>query len=119
MINPICDYCKKELNEFGAILLSPPNGVIVSKFHTCKDCYEKLKPNNLDSEPVAPIDKTLNAEEYFIEMGAFLDNDCVFRTMESFANLRVEQAKEEWEKEKFEYAADQVGKAIQVMANKR
>ena len=24
-INPICDKCKQELNDFGAIVLSPPN----------------------------------------------------------------------------------------------
>jgi hypothetical protein len=39
-INPACDKCKKELTEFGAILLSPPdkdNKVV--KFHICKDCY--------------------------------------------------------------------------------
>lgn len=44
MINPICDYCKKELEDFGAILLSPPTGLIVKKFHVCQTCYEKIKP---------------------------------------------------------------------------
>lgn len=42
-ISPTCDRCKKELTEFGAILLSPPdkdNKVI--KFHICKACYELL-----------------------------------------------------------------------------
>ena len=42
-IKPICDACKKELVEFGAILLSPPDQQRkVIKFHICKDCYQKL-----------------------------------------------------------------------------
>jgi hypothetical protein len=42
-IKPICDKCGKELNDFGAILLSPPNeeGKVL-KLHLCKDCYEKI-----------------------------------------------------------------------------
>lgn len=43
VINPICDKCKKELNDFGAILLSPPQGHDIKKFHICKECYEKIK----------------------------------------------------------------------------
>lgn len=46
MINPICDYCKNELEDFGAILLSPPNKLIVKKFHVCLTCYEKIKPKD-------------------------------------------------------------------------
>jgi hypothetical protein len=43
MIKPTCDICKKELEEFGAILLSPPNeSGMVKKFHICKECYEKM-----------------------------------------------------------------------------
>jgi hypothetical protein len=43
-INPICDKCKKELREFGAILLSPPDFENkVKKFHICKECYTKLE----------------------------------------------------------------------------
>ena len=42
-IKPICDICKKKLNEFGAILLSPPDEQnSVKKFHICKECYNKL-----------------------------------------------------------------------------
>jgi hypothetical protein len=44
MLKPICDYCKKELTDFGAILLSPPDGLIVKKYHICLCCYEKIKP---------------------------------------------------------------------------
>ncbi|MDP3991108.1 MAG: hypothetical protein Q8P63_02320 [Candidatus Nealsonbacteria bacterium] len=38
-IKPKCDKCKKELKEFGGILLSPPKKNIVKKFHLCKKCY--------------------------------------------------------------------------------
>ena len=41
-INPICDKCKKELDDFGAILFGPPEGQDVKKFHICKECYEKI-----------------------------------------------------------------------------
>lgn len=43
MINPKCEKCGKELQEFGAILLSPPNiSNMVVKYHICRDCYEKI-----------------------------------------------------------------------------
>ena len=43
MIKPICDFCKKELKEFGALLFSPPdNDNKVRKFHLCKECFRKL-----------------------------------------------------------------------------
>lgn len=41
-IKPKCDFCKKELNKFGAILLSPPNKNKVKKFHICLSCYKKV-----------------------------------------------------------------------------
>ena len=42
-IQPQCDKCKKELTEFGAILLSPPDVKnMVRKFHLCKECYQKM-----------------------------------------------------------------------------
>jgi hypothetical protein len=42
-INPECDKCRNELNEFGGILLSPPDADNkVRKFHICKKCYEEL-----------------------------------------------------------------------------
>ena len=42
-INPICDMCKKELDDFGALLLSPPDqSGMVRKFHICKSCYKKM-----------------------------------------------------------------------------
>ena len=43
-IRPQCDKCKKELKEFGAILLSPPGKKnLVRKFHLCKKCYRQIK----------------------------------------------------------------------------
>jgi len=42
-ISPTCDKCKKELTEFGAILLSPPDKENkIRKFHICKECYKKM-----------------------------------------------------------------------------
>jgi hypothetical protein len=42
-IKPVCDKCKKELNDFGAILLSPPDSFNkVEKFHICKGCYAEI-----------------------------------------------------------------------------
>lgn len=42
-IKPICDFCKQELNEFGAILLSPPDEKSnVKKYHVCKKCYQEI-----------------------------------------------------------------------------
>lgn len=42
-IKPNCDKCKKELMDFGAILLGPPNeDNEVKKFHVCKDCYQDI-----------------------------------------------------------------------------
>lgn len=42
-IKPKCDKCKKELKEFGAILLSPPKKNMVKKFHLCRKCYREIK----------------------------------------------------------------------------
>ena len=42
-IKPTCNKCKKELEDFGGILLSPPDSdEMVKKYHLCKECYEKL-----------------------------------------------------------------------------
>jgi hypothetical protein len=42
-IKPICDKCHKELDDFGAIILSPPNEHSeVKKLHICKTCYEEI-----------------------------------------------------------------------------
>ena len=42
-IKPICDKCQKELDEPGAILLSPPNEKgQVQKFHLCLRCYGEV-----------------------------------------------------------------------------
>ena len=42
MIKPICYKCKDELDDFGAIILSPPffgNRDCVQKVHICVKCY--------------------------------------------------------------------------------
>ena len=40
MIKPICSLCKKELDDFGGIILSPPDdNHKVEKYHICKLCY--------------------------------------------------------------------------------
>jgi len=42
MISPKCDICKEELNEYGALMFSPPDEEgNVKKFHICKNCYVK------------------------------------------------------------------------------
>jgi len=42
-IRPTCERCKKELKEFGAILLSPPDKKnLVKKYHLCQKCYAEL-----------------------------------------------------------------------------
>lgn len=40
MISPECVKCKEELDDFGAIMLGPPdlNGK-VPKFHVCRSCH--------------------------------------------------------------------------------
>jgi hypothetical protein len=43
MIKPICDKCKNELNELGAILFSPPDAAgLVKKIHLCVKCYNEV-----------------------------------------------------------------------------
>ncbi len=44
-MKPICDICKKELEDFGGILFSPPDeNNKVEKYHLClcKACYEEI-----------------------------------------------------------------------------
>lgn len=41
-IVPVCDMCKRELNEYGALLFSPPEKNMVKKMHLCRDCYNKI-----------------------------------------------------------------------------
>ncbi len=44
MISPKCDVCKEELNDYGALMFSPPDEEgNVKKFHICQNCYLKLK----------------------------------------------------------------------------
>ena len=42
-INPHCDFCKKELKQFGALLFSPPNKKgVTKKLHVCTHCYKEI-----------------------------------------------------------------------------
>jgi len=41
-IRPECNKCLQELEEPGAIILSPPDGALVQKFHLCATCYGEL-----------------------------------------------------------------------------
>lgn len=41
-IKPKCDSCGVELEEYGAILLGPPDeNDMAKKYHLCVGCYEK------------------------------------------------------------------------------
>lgn len=41
MTKPICNKCRKELKEFGALVFSPPakSTGMVFKIHLCIDCW--------------------------------------------------------------------------------
>ncbi len=42
-IQPRCDFCGKELVDFGALLFSAPDAnSMVLKDHVCKACYAKV-----------------------------------------------------------------------------
>lgn len=48
MIKINCDICKKELDDFGALIFSPPFSdsiqMSVDKYHVCYKCFrEKIK----------------------------------------------------------------------------
>ncbi len=56
-IKPICDICKKELEEFGAILLGPPDKWNkVEKFHLCIECYKPIR-NKIDNKYCILVNK--------------------------------------------------------------
>ncbi len=47
-ISPICDFCKKELTDFGGLVFSPPENTEtgnsqVEKLHVCKVCYQGMR----------------------------------------------------------------------------
>ncbi len=42
-INPKCDKCRKELDDLGGLLFSPPDSESnVKKIHLCKECYNSV-----------------------------------------------------------------------------
>ena len=47
MINPKCDFCGSEFEDYGALLFSPPDSESKTiKNHVCQKCYDKIKPKN-------------------------------------------------------------------------
>jgi hypothetical protein len=43
-IKPLCDKCGGELNDFGGLILSPPDSKNrVKKYHLCKGCFNLLE----------------------------------------------------------------------------
>ncbi len=61
-IKPKCDHCIKELVDYGAILLSPPdqkNKVV--KFHICKACYKIM------SDELKSVRKFFQKKKYFLK----------------------------------------------------
>ena len=63
--------------------------------------YSTMDKSQIPIQSIAPIDKTLSAEEYIRRLYPLSDKfsrlGCE-KIAESYANLRVEQAKEEWSK---------------------
>ena len=42
-IKPTCDFCRKELKQFGALLFSPPNKKgETKKLHVCVHCFQEI-----------------------------------------------------------------------------
>ncbi len=38
-----CDFCKKEMKAFGALLFGPPKkSGDAHKYHLCRDCYKRV-----------------------------------------------------------------------------
>ena len=70
MINPKCFKCEEKLNEFGAILLSPPKTQIESlntdhiKQHLCVDCYWDVQKYISESKN-PPIPKHIQAAKEY------------------------------------------------------
>ena len=64
MIDPKCNRCGDELEEFGAILLSPPDeDGKVRKDHLCVDCYNSICTGIGWCRMVVEEDKNHSAEE--------------------------------------------------------
>lgn len=64
MIAPKCDvtWCGDELDDYGAILLSPPKNGAVVKLHLCKHCYDRIADeffvNRPDHNTIGEIERT-------------------------------------------------------------
>jgi hypothetical protein len=50
MIAPRCNSCAADLDEFGGILLSPPDrDGKCKKFHLCTECYVEIAEDLIDT----------------------------------------------------------------------
>ena len=68
-IKPICAICGKELEEFGAILLGPPDeNNKVEKFHLCKECYEEIKNMIRSKKLKIWLDKFMENKERLVSV---------------------------------------------------
>jgi hypothetical protein len=71
-IRPICDFCHKELEDFGGLVFSPPEKghgggesaeQNVQKLHVCRTCYEGMrsmfmKPTKADGDAyISPLNQ--------------------------------------------------------------
>jgi len=43
IIRNICNKCKTELDEAGAVLTSPPQDGVSVNFHLCRGCYKEIE----------------------------------------------------------------------------
>jgi len=55
-IRPICDFCKRELSDFGGLVFSPPENTEignseVEKLHVCKTCYLGMRSMFMKDAP--------------------------------------------------------------------
>lgn len=70
-IRPICDFCHKELEDFGGLIFSPPekgheetktgDEQNVQKLHVCKTCYDGMVSVFMKKD--LPAGQTLDPEE--------------------------------------------------------
>ena len=81
-IRPICDFCHKELEDFGGLIFSPPEkgheenettDQNVQKLHVCKTCYDGMvsifmKKDLNDGQVLDPEQKVKNKAHLISEI---------------------------------------------------
>jgi len=88
MIKPICDKCKKELDQFGAILWSPP----MKRFVGDKEVLQKIKEystgrNNPRATFVKVVDK--NNNELFRGIRKEVEEWCENKGICSIGSIKI------------------------------